>query len=155
MPTDPTLTISIDRTGMTGSPAPLVLHGNRGTGSLGITDYTEPAMQPRGRDAPTADDLDGETTTAWSWQETMLVFEVVTDVSASEADSRSLIAELRAAITRLNVPVTVTVGDAPAETWRGKLGTLTPTGPRNRWDLAKHNPTWTVTIRCHPIRSVA
>lgn len=151
---DPTLTISIDRSALTLSP--LVLKGHPATDlTLGVTDYTEPAMQARIAYAPTSAYLHGETPLGWSYQETMLNFSVATFNQATEAASRGLVAELLAAITQFSYVTTVTVDGAPAEGWRCRPGSLVPVGRRSMADIAHHIPEWAVSLPCHPVRSVA
>ncbi len=150
--TEPTLTISINRTGMAGSPAALTFSATPAVGELGVTNYREPQLQPRLRTV-SADDIHGERTQAWSWQQTILAWDVVTDASATEAESRALVAEIRAAVSRLSYAVTVTVNGATAEVWSCTVGSANYTGDRTYADLVDHNPVIAVSIPCHPVRS--
>ena len=148
-----TFTISIDRTSL--SLSALVLKGHDdGSLALGVTNYSEPAMQARVQYAPSSGYLHGEQPLGWSWQETMLNFGVVTFNQASESASRALLAELRAAITQFSYVTTVTVDDADPEGWLCRPGSLSPAGGRSHIDLTHHNPEWAVAIPCHPVRSV-
>lgn len=149
---DPSLTISIDRTALSLSPLTFVASG---AGTLGITDYSEPAMQPRVSYAPSSAFLHGEVALAWAWQTTLLRWSFFTDVD-TETESRGLLAQVRAAITQgLHFDVTVSVGDAEGETWRCDPGGLTPDGSRTYTDLRDADPVWSVSLPCYPIRSVA
>ena len=148
-----TLTISIDRTAL--SLSPLVLKGHDdGSVTLGVTSYTEPAMQARVAYAPTSGYLHGEQPLGWSWQETMLNLSVVTFGQATESGSRALVAELLAAITQFRYVTTVTVDDADPEGWLCRPGSLTPVSGRSVVDITHHIPEWSVSIPCHPVRSV-
>lgn len=147
-----TLLISIDRTGL--SRAPLVLSGSNDANPLGISNYTEPAVLPRITYMPDSAYEDGSTPLAVSWQETILGFDVVTAGAATEAASRTLVAELRQAISQFSFDVIVTVDGAPAETWACHTGALQAAG-RTYVNLRYHNPVWSVTIPAHPIRTIA
>lgn len=149
-----TLTISIDRTSLT-LPALVMLGHPDASLALGVTDYTEPAMQPRINYAPTSGYVHGEQALGWAWQETMLNFSVSTFNQPSENASRTLVAELRTAITQFSYTVTVTVDGAAAESWTCRPGSLVPAGSRSLADVTHHRPVWAVSIPCHPIRSVA
>jgi hypothetical protein len=151
--TAPTLTISIDRTSMTLSA--LVLTGHVDVSRvLSVSDYQEPAMQPRIQYAPSSDDVSGEMPLGWVWQDSILGFNVFSDASATEADMRSKIAELTAAVARLSYETTVTVSDADPEVWTCRPGSVTPVGGRSLVDMRLHNPVWSVAIPVYPIRSV-
>lgn len=156
MTVDTSLVISIDRTSMAGSPAALVFRGTRGSGSYGITEFTEPAEAPLTRYATHSDYDDGDEPRGATMLNSILGWDFTTDVAATEAASRLLIADVRAAIRRLRYPVTVTVAGAPAETWlvRG-YGTLTPPGPRSYADLKGHNPVWSLSLPVNPNRTIA
>lgn len=149
---DPTLTISIDRTAL--SLPPLVFVGS-GEGSLGVVDYREPAMQPRVRFAPSSDFIHGDVPLSWSWQQTLLDWAFFTDVE-SEAESRALLAEVRAAVTQgLSFMVSVSVSGAPAESWSCSPGPLVPESGRTYENLRDSDPVWSLSLPCYPIRSVA
>ncbi len=148
-----TLLISIDRTSL--ALAPLVLSGSNDANPIGITDYSEPAMQPRITYAPDSAYEHGSMPLATVWQQTILGFEVSTTEAASEAESRVLIAELLQAISQFSFTVAVTVDGAPAETWTCHAGAMQPAGSRTFADLLRHNPVWSVTIPAYPIRATA
>ena len=148
----PTFDISIDRTGMTPS-TPLVMSGNNDASTaLKVVSYREPAMQARIRYAPTSDYEHGDIPLAWSWQQTLLSFEVTTRGATTEAAARAAVAELVAAVARLSYSVTVTVDGAAPETWACNPGTVAPRDDRNRVDVTHHSSVWVVTIPCHPVR---
>jgi hypothetical protein len=149
---DPTLVISIDRTSL--SLSPLVFSGTPGVGELGIVDYAEPAMQPRTRYAASSDYEHGDEPRGWTWQQTILGWDFVTDATVSETESRALVAEVRTAIARLRYSVTVTVAGAPAETWLCNPGSL-PAVPRKRPDLVDNNVVWPLSLPCNPVRTIA
>lgn len=111
-------------------------------------------MQARNQYAPTGDG-DGEMPLSWSWQQSILGFNVVKNDAATEAAMRLKIAELVTAVGRLSFEITVTVGDAPAETWTAEgAGSVVPVGGRTYTDMRHHDPVWSVAIPVHPIRSV-
>lgn len=146
-----TLTISINRASL--SLAPLVLSGSDGGSSLGITDYSEPAIQPRILYAPDSAYESGSTPLAVAFEDTIVGFAVCTTTSTTEAASRSLIAELVSAVSQFSYTVTVTVDGAPAETWTCRTGAVAPVGGRTYSNLRRHNPEWSVTIPAHPVRT--
>jgi hypothetical protein len=120
---------------------------------LGVTGYREPAMQPRIQYAPSSLELHGDLALGWTWQQTILGFEVAAFSAASEQASRDAVAELLAAITQgLEFDVSVTVGDADPEVWTCNPGTLTPTGDRSSADLRRHTDPWSVTLPAYPVR---
>lgn len=151
--TAPTLTISIDRTSLTLDPLVLTGHIDEDR-VLSVSDYQEPAMQPRIQYAPSSDDVSGEMPLGWVWQDSILGFNVFSDASSTEADMRSKVAELVAAIARLSYETTVTVNDAPPEVWTCRPGSVAPVGGRSLVDMRLHNPVWSVAIPVYPIRSV-
>lgn len=152
---DPTsLTISINRTGMSGSPAPFVCAGNDTTRDLSVTSYREPALAPRITYAPVGDSH-GDVPLGWSYQETILAFNVFDEGSTTEDQMRVKIALLAAALARLSYEVTVTVNGAHAETWTCRPGTVTAADDRTSTDLRNHRPVWSVAIPAYPVRSVA
>jgi hypothetical protein len=119
-----------------------------------VTNYVEPAIQPRITNAPTSEIIPGDHILRTTWQQSILTFDVVTDVETSEADSRSLLADLRQALAQYRYTATVTVNDAPAETWRCQPGSVAPQGGRSVVDLENYNPVWSVVIPVHPIRTI-
>lgn len=148
---DPTLTISIDRTVLSLSPLLFVASGD---GQLGVTDYREPALQPRLRVAPPSDFIHGEIPLAWSYQQTILEWSFAT-FGTTEVESRVLVAEVRAAVTQaLSFPVTVTINGV-AETWSCNPGQVTAEGSRTYENLRDSDPSWLVSLPCYPIREVA
>jgi hypothetical protein len=142
-----TLVITID------SDPDIVMDGSEGgTTPLGVTTYADPAIQPRVQYAPTSPYLHGDTPLSWSYQESLLSFSVVAMDPASEAAARALIETLRAAVSRLSFTVTVNVNGAGDEVWRCHAGSVTPAGGRGYVDMRDHNPVWSVTIPCYPVR---
>lgn len=150
-----TFSISIDRTSL--SEAPLVLSGDKGTtAELGVSSYDEPALQARVAYAPPSDFMHGDLALGWTWQQALLTFTVFATDSSTEQEQRDLIAELVAATTQFPAyEVTVTVDDADPEVWQCDPGTVAPIGSRNRLNVERHNPEWSVSIPCYPVRSVA
>jgi hypothetical protein len=119
---------------------------------LSVTGYREPAMQARINYAPTGD-AHGDVPLSWSYQETVLSFNVFDELSTTEAGARAKIAALVAALGRLSYTVTITVDGATAEVWTCRPGSVVPVDDRTTFDLQSHRAVWTVTIPAYPIRS--
>lgn len=147
-----TLTVSIDRTGMAGSPAPLILLGHVGSANtvLGATAYREPARQKRVRYAPPSDFAHGDVALGWNWQQSILSF-TVRAFNANETQLKAAIDELEAAVSRMRYEVTVTVGDAPALVWTCDPGQVIPVRDRTYTDLRLATAPWSVELPCHPV----
>lgn len=152
---EPSLTITIDRTGMAGAPTPLVIVSKASDVAsntvLGCSGYREPSRQMRRRMAPPSDFSHGELTLGWSYQQAALVFDVTAKPGATESQLKAAISELEAAIARLQFTVTVEVGAAPALAWTCDAGEAIPSGPRTYADLSAVRATWSVAIPCHPV----
>lgn len=150
-----TLTITVDRTGMAGAPDPLVLLGHDGSSNtvLSVTNFQEPAKAPRVRYAPPSDFSHGDVPLGWSWQQSLLSFDVA-PFDADEGAGRAAIEELEGALSRLSFEVTVEVNDAPARTYVCTVGAVMPNGPRTFVDMRDSDPVWTVTIPCHPVPTI-
>lgn len=148
-----TLLITIGRTSL--GKAPLVLSGTDDANPIGVTGYTEPAESARVLYAPDSPHENGSTPLAVAWEQTIVGFDVSTTDAATESAMRALIAELREALRQFTFPVTVQVGDAPAETWTCHPGSVTPAGGRTTVDLENHDPIWSVVIPAQPFPTVA
>lgn len=152
------LTISIDRTGMVGAPAPLVLVSNSADPAsntvLGCSGFREPARRMRRRVAPPSDFTHGDVVLGFAYDQALLVFDVM-PFGASEADAKAALAELEAAIARLQFEVTVTVGDAPGAVYLCDAGEAVPTNDRTYVDLKFVQPKWSIEIPCYPIPTEA
>lgn len=155
MAVSPSLTISINRSGMAGAPAPLVFSGLLDSNQLGITEYEEPAMLPIVSYATPHDGRHGDPDPlSWRYAQTFLAWKFVTDLATTEQASRNLIADVRAAIAQaLEFSVTVTVSGATAEVWTCNPGSLTPAGARARIDMTDPRPEWAVSLPAYPVRS--
>lgn len=146
-----TLTVSIDRTDM--GLAALVLYGHEVAGSkLGISDFQAPGRQARVRYAGDSDHLHGSVAVASTWQQALLSFDVLPDVT-SEAELQQVIGELRAAVERLTYTTTVTINDGTPEVWRCDMGSVVAE-PRTLENLSAFDVVHTVTIPCYPIPGV-
>lgn len=146
---NPTLTISIDRTGMPGDPNPLVFTAiDDPDRPLGINDYVQPATQSQ-IVAIRDDHLHGEKPLRWSYGQAMLQWNTF-PVAATETVAQALLVEIRAALGRLRYEITTQVSGAPAETWTSYAGSVVPTG-RTLENLTHHDPIWAITVPCHPI----
>lgn len=146
------LTITIDRTGMTGSPAPLVLSAEDDGTPLGVHAYAPPGRVGRVTYLPDEPDTHGSIPQAASLQQAILAFGV-SAVAASESGMRALIAEVEAALARLSYQVTTMVGDGPAETWLATWGSieLADNSGRDYADLRDADPVYSVSIPVFPI----
>jgi hypothetical protein len=111
-------------------------------------------MQARVAYAPESDWAHGSVPLSWSWQQTMLNFEVAAIDASSESAARSAHADLLEAVTQWAFLVTTTVSDSPAETWTCHPGSVTPGGPRSYVDLRHFINVWVVTVPCYPVRAV-
>jgi hypothetical protein len=150
---DPTsLTISIDRTSMS-LPALLLTGHDDPARLMSVASYREPSMQPRITYAPTGD-AHGDMPLGWSYQETVIAFNVFCERPATEADARSAIAEVAAALGRLNYTMTITVNGAAPETWTCRPGSIQAADDRTSTDMGTHENVWGVAIPAYPIRSV-
>lgn len=152
------LTITIDRTGMVGDPDPLVLVSDRTDAAsniaLGCSGFQEPARRMRRRIAPPSDFTHGNVTLGWSWDQALLSFDVM-PFDATEAQAKAALAELEAAIARLQFNVTVEVGDAPGLVYLCDAGEAVPVSGRSLVDLRYVRPKWSVEIPCYPIAEEA
>lgn len=148
------LTISIDRTGMVGSPAPLVLVSDRADPAsniaLGCSGFREPAKRMRRRIAPPSDFLHGDVVLGFAYDQADLSFEVMA-FNATETEAKAALAELEAAIARLQFELTVTVGDSPSLVYVCDAGEAIPVRDRSYVDLKYVHPKWSVSIPCYPI----
>lgn len=148
-----TMTVTIDRSGMAGSPADLVLSGKISDGTaLGLLDYQEPALQPRIRYAPSSDYVHGDLPLAWSWQQSVMSFAVMPINPANETAAQAALDDLTAAISRLTYAVTV-VKSGVTEVWTCNAGSMSPAGSRTRLNLTRNIPVWSVSLPCYPVRS--
>jgi hypothetical protein len=150
---DPTLTISIDRSGMTGSLGPLEFSGKLDGTSLGIVNYQAPARQSRTAYAPDSINIHGSEAIGAAWQQAILSFEWVCDTASSETDVQAAYDEVVAALEQFSYPVTTQVSGAPAQSWAADMGSCAPSG-RTYADLANTNPVYAVTIPVYPIPAV-
>lgn len=145
------LRISIHRESL--SLTPLILTGHADVDAvLSVSNYREPAMQPRINYAPTTDQH-GDMPLGWSYQEALLSFTVF-PVSTTETDARAKIATLVAAVSRLTYSVHITVNDAADEQWTCRPGTVVPIDDRTFTDMKTFDAEWAVTIPAYPIRSI-
>lgn len=147
-----TFTITMTRTEL--SLADLVLSGADDANPVGVTNYQEPARIARIRYAPSSDLIEGDVALSGTYHQTDLGFDVVTDLAASEAASRTLLAEVRAAIGQFSFTTTVVVDGAPSEAWACDMGSMSPEGPRSFADLENHDPVWSVAIPVHPTPTI-
>lgn len=122
--TDPTLTVSIDRTSLALSP--LVFSGSLDANLYGLTAYQAPAYLMRVGYAPDSADAHGSVPLSAAYQQAILSFTWMRDAAASESVVQSARDEVRAALAQFSYPVTTQVSGAPAEVWSANPGSLTP-----------------------------
>lgn len=151
MSLNPTLTISISRTSL--SLSPLVLSAANDATTLGITAYTEPAREQSVEWAPDSRYVHGSVALSSRLPQTILNFDVGTDLASTEAAARTLIEALRTAAGQFSYDVTVTVDGAPAETWACAPGSV-GAGVRTYENLRSHNTVYPVSLPCHPIPTI-
>lgn len=146
--TDPTLTISIDRTSL--SLDPLVMLGHGTDAGLGVSRFTEPGSVSVVTYAPESAYV-GPVALATKMGDATLAFDVFPYAAPTEAVARTWIRELAVAIQRLRYPVTVTIGDADPEVWTCKPGSVVPISSRDLVNLRHRDPVWSASLPCHPI----
>jgi len=146
--TDPTLTISIDRTGL--SLGALAFSGALDGTTLGIVGYQPPALQSRVTYAPDSINIHGSEAIAASWQQAILGFDWVRDGDSTETEVQASYAEVAAAIAQFSYVVTTQVSGAPAQLWRADPGSIVPAA-RTYSDLTYRNPVYAVTLPVYPI----
>lgn len=147
--TDPTLTISIDRTSL--SLSPLVFSASLGT-TLGILDYQPPAKQWRRGYAPDSADVHGSELLSAAYQQAILGFDWVRDGDSTETQVQASRVEVEAALAQFSYTVTTQVSGAPAEVWAADPGAQVPSA-RTYSNLRHRNPVFDVTIPVYPIAS--
>lgn len=152
--TDPavTLTISIDRSGMPGSPSPLVFSATLDGTALGIVGYQPPATDWRRDYAPDSADVHGSELIAAAYQQAILGWDWVDDNASTETQVQASRKEVEAALAQFSYPITTQVSGAPAEVWLAEPGTQTPSA-RTYEDLANRNPVFAVSVPVYPIPS--
>lgn len=146
--TDPTLTISIDRTSL--SLSALVFSGSLDGTVLGIVNYQPPAFQMRVNYAPDSADVHGSEALSASYQQALLSFDWMRDASTTETQVQAAREEVRAALAQFSFTVTTQVSGAPAEVWSASPGSLTPPA-RTYMDLTHLTPVFGVSIPVYPI----
>jgi hypothetical protein len=148
--TDPTLTISIDRTSL--SLSPLAFSGANDGTTLGVVSYQPPALQWRVTYMPDSIDSHGSEAVGAAYQQALLSFDWVRDGGATETQVKASFDEVVAALGQFSYTVTTQVSGAPAQVWAADPGALAPS-PRTYADLANRTPVFTVTIPVYPIAS--
>lgn len=143
---EPTFTISIDRTAL--AKAPLVFSGTDGDGVLGAMNYQEPGAIPRVQSLSPLY-THGEVPLAWSFQQGLIRWSAFAD-SSTEVASKTLQAELVEAVTQWpSYEVTVNE-DGAQSVWTCHPGSVEPEA-RTRANLVDHNPVWTISLPCYPV----
>jgi hypothetical protein len=152
----PEVTITLDRSGMPGSPAPLIFYGATGLGGLVILRYMPPAQSARTTYMPDAGDVDGSEAIGSAWQQAVLAWDWRPDGATSETIVQAARNEVLAAIGQFEFEVTTRVSDAPAEVWQADRGSMALGGSDGRQyvDLANLIPQYAVTVPVYPIPTV-
>jgi hypothetical protein len=145
--TEPTATLSIDRSGLPGAPSPLVIAGDFST-TLGLVSLKTPGKVARIKYAPDSDYFAGSEALARTYQQGLISCEVQPDV-ASEAALRTAVADLEAALGQFRYTVTITINGV-ADVWTCDTASIEPP-ERDYVDLRDFDPVYTVTIPCKPI----
>ena len=142
-------TLSIDRTSL--SLTPLVLSGVDDASVWGVL----AGWQMPGKDAvvirASSPLTHGSTPTHWKWQDAVMSGEVAAQ-AASTGALAAAIADLEAAIGRLEYDVEVTRNGVPWGTWRCGPGSLTPS-PLDYVNLRDDQQAFSLTIPCFPVAS--
>jgi hypothetical protein len=148
--TDPTLSISIDRTGL--SLGALVFSGSLDS-NLGIVRYQAPGRQSRVTYAPDSINVHGSEPIAGAWQQALLSFDWMCDTAANEAAFQTAYAAVVAAVGQFSYTVTTQANGAAAEVWKADMGSVTPP-QRTYVDLTRPDVlVVSVTIPVYPIAS--
>lgn len=144
-----TLTISIDRTGL--SLSALEFSGADDATDLGIVGYQPPSRQSRVTYAPDSINIAGSEAIGGTWQQAILGFDWVPDRAASESDVQTAFAEVVAAVGQFSFTVTTQVSGAPAQVWAANMGSATHPA-RTYVDLSGVvRPVFSVSIPVYPI----
>lgn len=145
----PTLTISIDRTLV--AKDPLVFSAVDGDGALGVMSFQAPGRIPRHLSiSPVYTHSD--VSLGWSFQQGLLRWETFPDV-ASEAAAKALYLDIIEACTQWpSYAVTVTEGEASADVWTCKPGSVEPAA-RTRANMVDHDTVWSIALPCYPVPS--
>lgn len=147
------LTISLSRTELPGSLPALVLSGSDDANALGVRNYVRPGRVARLGWAPPSKYAHGDQALNSTLAQSLLQFDVVTDQATTESASRASLALLEAALGQFAFTATVTVNGATAEVWACNTGSIVPVGSRTEFDMAGFDPTFSVSIPCHPVPS--
>lgn len=147
--TDPTLTISIDRTSL--SLSALVFSASLGT-TLGVVDYQPPATQWRLSYAPDSINVHGSELIGAAYQQSILGFDWVREAGSTETQVQASRVEVAAALAQFSFTVTTQVSGAPAEVWAADPGSQVPSA-RTFENLMNRNPVFAVSIPVYPIAS--
>lgn len=147
---DPTLTVSIDRTGL--SLSPLVFNGAR-TGSYGIVHYVPPAMVARVGYMPDSPNVDGSEAISAAWGQGILGVDWIPLGAANETAVQSAYAAVIAAIGQFSYTVTTQVNGAPAQVWTADRGSMQLGGSDGRTyvDLVTRTPIYALSIPVYPV----
>lgn len=151
--TAPTVTVSIDRTGL--SLSALTFSGTRSGTARGISRFIPPGMVDRTTYMPDSPDVDGSEAVSTAWAQGILGFDWFPIGAANETAVQAARNEVIAAIGQFEFTVTTQVGGAPAEVWSATRGAMVLGGSDGRTfvDLSLLCPVYAITIPVFPVPS--
>jgi hypothetical protein len=147
--TDPTLTITVDRTSL--SLSALVFSASLDANALGIVGYQPPALQQRIAYAPDSVNIHGSEAIAASYQQAVLGWDWIRD-GATEAQVQTSFDEVADALAQFSFTITTQVSGATAQVWSADPGSMTPAA-RSYVDLV--NPGIQVFSASVPVYPIA
>lgn len=152
MPVDPTLTITIDRSGMPGALTDLVLSARLDGADFGITSYSPPDFESQNTYAADSPYTHGSEVAASKIAQGFLTFAWVPVSATTTAEVQVARDEIKAAIRQFSFLVTTKEGLAPAEVWAADPGSQRLAGGSLTRMVIKHLvPVYVVTIPVYPI----
>lgn len=150
----PAVELTIDRSGLTGAPAPLMFRGVVSTATWTLMNLRVPGRVRRNTYAPDADNIHGSEVYASAWQQGLISFSARPEV-ADEAALQTAVSDLYAALDQRNYVVKVKIGTGMSEQWTCDPGSAEPGSEgRTYVDLRDASPIYLVTIPCYPIASL-
>ncbi|HKY58311.1 MAG TPA: hypothetical protein VJL80_09760 [Aeromicrobium sp.] len=150
---DPTLSITISRTLVAGSPAPLALSGHDSAATLWVVRFRPPAKIRRNEYAEQGSPFHGSELTGSSLDHGLLGFHFTVNGAASETALQAAVDEMETALAQPWYDVTTQISGAPPQVWEADPGSceIAGEGEREYLDLANLNTVYAVTIPVYPI----
>lgn len=149
--TDPSITITVSRLLVPGTPDPLVFSADLGGTELGIVGYQPPAMQGRVAYAPDSPHVHGSAAIGGAWDQAVLGWDWIADLAASETDVQAAYDEVAAAIGQFTYTVTTQVGGAPARLWKADMGAVVPSSRSYEDLLGPETLVFANTVPVYPL----